>query len=222
MPVVDALTEDRQPVPWSLAVAGAIAFVGGLTPFVFGGASSRLTGAIVPFTIGAIGLGAAAFLHNQGRTTVAILYFLAGLAIVYGLMSMFALPLRLAALGSCPVDPQPCPSGLPRVLSVGENNGIGAAAAAGILALFVGFYGLVTIYRRQTPPPFTPPVRRIPPMPAHSTPASSSTLDSRDHPVTAALKTPDKADKPEAEELELPAPEELPELPAHESSTSNT
>jgi hypothetical protein len=218
LPVVDSGSLDRQPFPWSLGVAGAIAFLGGLAPLVLGGTSSRLTGAIVPFTIGAIGLAAAAFLHNQGRITVAILYFLAGLAIVYGLMSMFALPLRLAALGSCPIDPQPCPSGLPRVLSVGENNGIGAAAAAGILALFVGFFGLVTIYRRATPLPFTPPVRRIPPM----APAATPTSDRRAYPGSTATKMPDNGDQPDEELEELPAPEELPELPAHESSSSTT
>jgi hypothetical protein len=185
--------------PWSLWAAAAIAFLGGIMPFVFGGSSSRVVGVIVPLTIGAIGLAATAALHNQGRATVAIIYFLAGLAIIYGLMSMFSLPLRLAALGSCPVAPEPCTSGLPRVLSDGENNGIGAAAAFGIVSLFVGFFGLVTIYRRNAPLPYTPPVRKIPPMP----------------PAPTSVRPDDLTEEPE-----LPAPEELPELPAHESSTS--
>jgi hypothetical protein len=195
-------------MPWSLWVAAAIALLAGLMPFVFGGSSSRFVGALIPFTVGAIGFAAAALLHNQSRAGVAIIYFLAGLAIVYGLMSMFALPVRLAALGSCPIAPQPCPSGLPRVLSDGENNGMGAAAAFGIVSLFVGFFGLVTIYRRHAPLVFTPPVRKIPAMPAA--------------PVAVANKIEKPDTAVDQEELELPAPEELPELPAHESSTSTT
>ena len=209
--------ELQKRAPWSLWAAAAIAFLGGVMPFVFGGPSSRVVGVIAPFTIGAIGLATTAALHNQGRATVAIIYFLAGLAIIYGLMSMFSLPLRLAALGSCPVVPQPCTSGLPRVLSDGENNGIGAAAAFGIVSLFVGFFGLATIYRRNAPLPYTPPVRKIPPMPPAPT-----TPDSRDYPEPVVAKAPDKPDEPPEDEPELPAPEELPELPAHESRTSTT
>ncbi|HET7338643.1 MAG TPA: hypothetical protein VFK22_03780, partial [Candidatus Dormibacteraeota bacterium] len=163
-----------------------------------------------------IGFAATAALHNQSRGTAGLVYFVAGLAIVYGLMSMLSLPERLAALGSCPVAPDPCTSGLPRVLSGGENNGLGAAAGLGIISLFVGFFGLVTIYRRHAPPVFTPPVRKIPPMP----PAPTSSPDRRANPEPAAVKTADIAAKPEEHEPELPAPEELPELPAHESSTS--
>jgi hypothetical protein len=201
-------------------LAAGIAFAGGLMPLVFGGPSSRLVGVVVPFTIGAIGLAATALLHNQSRAPVAILYFLAGLAIVYGLMSMVSLPIRLAALGSCPAAPEPCPGGLPRVLSSGENNGMGAAAAFGLVALFVGFFGLVTIYRRHAPATFTPPVRNIPPMPPAPT---TVTPDGSDQPVAAAAKGPDQPlDEAEEEQAELPAPEELPELPAHESSTSTT
>lgn len=212
------MTAGSPRLPWSLWLAAAIAFVGGLTPLIFGGTSSRLAGAVVPFTIGAIGFAATAALHNQSRSTVAIVYFLAGLAVVYGLMSMFSLPVRLAALGSCPIAPQPCPSGLPRVLSDGENTGIGAAAACGIVSLFIGFFGLVTIYRRHAPPVFTPPVRKIPPM---APPAAAS---SGGHAGTAsqATEAPDKPAAAEQEEPELPAPPELPELPAHESSTGSS
>lgn len=206
-------------LPWSLWLAAAIVFVGGLMPLVFGGTSSRLAGVVVPFTVGAIGFAITAAIHNQGRATAAIVYFLAGLAVVYGLMSMFSLPVRLAALGSCPIAPQPCPSGLPRVMSDGENNGLGAAAAFGLISLFIGFFGLITIYRRHTPLPFTPPVRKIPPMPPAPTAAPS---DSGAYPVPGVAKTPDKPDRAEEQQPELPAPEDLPELPAHESSTTSS
>jgi hypothetical protein len=217
--------ERDQRLIWSFWLAAGIVLVGGLAPIVFGGTSSRVSGVILPFAVAAAGFAACALLNTQSRLLIAIIYFLAGLAIVYGLMSIFSLPVRLAALGSCPVAPQPCTTGLPRALSDAENNGIGSAAAFGIAALFVGFFGLVTVYRRTAVPQFVPPVRKIPPMPAATPPAttpSASSSDSPDYPVSAVAKSADAADEPVEEELELPAPEELPELPAHESTTSTT
>jgi hypothetical protein len=209
--------QQDQRLIWSFWLAAAITLVGGLLPLVFGGTSSRVSGVILPFGVAAAGFAACALLHNQSRMVVSIVYFLTGLAIVYGLMSMFSLPVRLAALGSCPVVPDPCTTGLPRALTDGENTGIGSAAAFGIAALFVGFFGLVTLYRRTALPTFAPPVRTIPPMPP-----ASSTSDRRDEPVSVEAKSADRPDDPPQEELELPAPEELPELPAHESTTSTT
>ncbi len=195
---------------WTLWVAAGLVVVGGLAPFVFGGTSSRVDGVVVPFLIGAIVLAACALLPNLGRSLVAILYFLAGLAIVYGLLSMFSLPIRLAVLGTCPMLPRPCTSGLPRPLTDGENTGLGVAAACGILAILVGFLGLVTVYRRPVVAPVAPPERKIPALAA--APASAPA------PVAAA------AAAKEEEEPELPAhvEEELPELPPHESSSATT
>lgn len=198
---------------WSLWLAAAIVFIGGLLPLVFGGTSSRVDGVVLPFTIGAIGLAACALLNNQSRAMIAVVYFVAGLAIVFGILSMVSLPVRLAALGSCPVAPNPCTSGLPRALSDAENTGIASATAFGIVAVFVGFFGLVTIYRRAIAPAFTPPERKIPPV-APATPVQEAAP-----PAPQAEPKPGPEPEPEAE---LPAPEELPELPAHESNTAST
>jgi hypothetical protein len=234
LPVVIAApaAQQNQRLIWSFWLAAGITLLGGLLPFVFGGTSSRLSGVILPFAVGAAGFAACALMNTQSRLVVAIIYFVAGLAIVYGLMSMFSLPVRLAALGSCPVAPQPCTTGLPRALSDAENNGLGSAAALGIAALFVGFFGLVTLYRQTALPQFVPPVRKIPPMPpAPASPpdrpddAGSIEAQSADRPDDVAsveAKSTDRPDDPAPEELELPAPEELPELPAHESTTSTT
>jgi len=197
---------------WVLWAAAALVAVGGLMPFVFGGTSSRLDAVIVPFWVGAAALGACALFHSQGRSITAILYFVAGLAIVYGLLSMFSLPVRLAVLGTCPASPAPCPTGLPRPLTDGENTGIGAAAAFGLVAIFLGFYGLVTLYRRPVIEPSAPPVRKIPPVaapkPASPEPASRT-------------KTMEPEAKPEPERPPHET-EELPELPPHESSAPTT
>ena len=41
----------------------------------------------------------------RGRSLAATLYFVAGLAIVYGILAMVAVPLRLAVVGTCPPAP---------------------------------------------------------------------------------------------------------------------
>jgi hypothetical protein len=207
---------------WSLWAAAGILVVGGLMPLVFGGTSSRVASVIFPFVAGAIALAAIALFHTQSRTVLAVIYFVAGLAIVYGLLSMFSLPVRLAVLGTCPALPAPCTSGLERPLTDGENTGMGAAAALGIVAIFMGFFGLVTIFRRPVVPQFSPPVRKIPPV-ARAAPATapqSAPAPPAPEPAPEA-KQAEPADEPEPE---LPAheEEELPELPPHESSSATT
>jgi hypothetical protein len=207
-----ASVQDR--LVWSLWLAAGIAFIGGLTPLVFGGTSSRLAAVAVPYTIAAAAFAGCALVQVQGRLFTALLYFVGGLAIVYGLLSMFAVPLQLAVLGSCPVAPAPCPGGLPRALSAGENTGLGAAAAFGLLALFVGFFGLMVIFRRTVLPPTAPPVRQITPV----TPRASTPI------AEPKAATNGSAPEPIEEAPELPAhdEEELPELPAHEPDSPST
>ena len=225
------VTPGKQRMIWAFWGAAALAALGGLMPVLFAGTSGRLTGVVIPFWVAAVALGACAVIYEQGRVTATVVYFIAGLAIVFGLLAMFSLPLRLAVLGTCPAAPAPCTTGLPRPLTDAENTGMGVAATLGILAVFVGFFGLSVLYRRTTLPPTTPPERRIPPMPAHATvhpPAAGAaepgaTAVDREPEPTAATATPEALEEPaEPEELEELPPhreEVLPELPAPESST---
>ena len=202
MPVVNQLPASERLV-WSFWVAAAIVFVGGLVPLVFGGTSSRMVVTIVPFTVGAVAMAVCGFVYQQGRLVSAVLYFVAGLAIVYGMLAMFAIPLQLAVLGTCYPTPAHC-AGAGRPLTPGENTGMGFAAGFGLISLFVGFLGLMIVFRKPVVPPApAPPVRTIPPL---KTP----------EPVGAAPKAAVEEDP------ELPAPEELPELPPHESETPTT
>ncbi len=97
---------------WSFWLAAGIAFIGGLWPLVFGGTSSRVAMAVIPFTVGAAALAACGFFYRQGRAITAVIYFVGGLALVYGLLSMLAVPLEIAVLGSCPAPPAPCAPGV--------------------------------------------------------------------------------------------------------------
>ena len=211
IPLVNQVSVQERLV-WSFWLAAGIAFVGGLWPLIFGGTSSRIANAIIPFTIGAAALAACGFVYRQGRTVTAVLYFVAGLALVYGLLAMFAVPLELAVLGSCPNPPATCPPGLGRPLTVGENTGMGFATGFALVAVFVGFFGLMVVFRKPLLPTSTPPARTIPPV--------------RQATTSAAPAQPHNGSTPAAEEpeLELPAheEEEFPELPPHESNPPTT
>ena len=203
-------------VAWSFWAAGGIAFVGGLLPLLIGGTSSRVAIVAIPFTIAAAAFVGCGFVHKQGRSVTAILYFVAGLAIVYGLLAMFSVPLQLAALGSCAAPPAPCTGGLGRPLTLGENTGMGFGTGFGVAALFVGFFGLMVVFRRTVVAAPTPPVRKIPPV----TPPAQKPVHA---PVDAKPETEPEPEPQSEAEPELPAheEEELPELPAHESESSN-
>ena len=129
---------------------------------------------------------------------------------------MLAVPLRLAVLGTCPPAPASCVSGLERPLTSGENNALGFAVGIGIVAILTGFFGLVTLYRRQAPPaPSAPPARRIAPV-GDKAPAAAVSVT----PAPAAAPSPEPEPIPAAEpvapapQLELAAPVEALELPA--------
>jgi hypothetical protein len=200
----------RDRLVWSFWAAAGVVFVGGLLPLVFGGTSSRMVHVIVPFTVGAVALAISGFVYQHGRLVSAVLYLVAGLAIVYGILAMFAIPLELAVLGTCSPSPAPCIDGAGRPLTPGESTGLGFASGFGLMAMFLGFLGLMIVFRKPAvlPAP-APPVRAIP---AVQAPKTESQV-----PAAAAAE----AREPQAA-LPAPPPEELPELPAHELETPTT
>jgi len=205
-------TSDQRTL-WAFWLACGLAVVGGAAPFVFGGGSNRLGGAVFPFVLAAIALGACALLYRQGRPIATGLYFIASLAIVYGILAMLAVPLRLAVLGTCPPAPAPCGAGLERPLTGGENSALGFAVGIGIVTILTGFFGLMTLYRRMSPPSASaPPARRIAPVAAQSPAAAVAAAPApATPPAPAPVAEPERpADPPQ---LELAAPTEALELP---------
>jgi hypothetical protein len=199
-------------------------------PTLIAGTHGRVDGVIFPYGVAAILLAVCALIHHQGRPVATGLYFVAGLAIVYGLLSLVAVPLRLTVLGTCPPAPALCGVGLERPLTDAENTGLGVAAAAGIVAILLGFFGLVVLFRRfarasRSGAPIAPPVRRIPPVgskPRPSAPPVELTEPAvtpqgagagQARPEPAAPQALAELEAP-AEQAELPAPAEPLELPA--------
>jgi hypothetical protein len=209
-------------VQWAFWVACGLATVGGVAPFLLGGGSNRISGVIFPFALAAIALGACAVLYQQGRPVTTGLYFVASLAIVYGILALIAVPLRLAVVGTCPPEPARCAIGLERPLTGAEDTALAFAIGMGIVAILTGFFALATLYRRQlVVPPAIPPARRIDPVvtsaPAETTPppvpASEPEMELEPEPI-AAKPEPELELPAPVEELELPAPPEALELPA--------
>jgi hypothetical protein len=202
-----------------------MAAVGGAIPFLIGGQSSRISSVFIPFAIAALAFAACALFHDQGRVMTSALYLLAGLAIVYGILTMFALPLMLAVLGTCPLPPAPCAGGLQHPLTLAENTGIGFATGFGIGSLFVGFIGLVIVYRRTAVAPLKPPVRNIPPVVStRETPSVAAQAPVAENGAGGAATAEPVAEEAAEEPPELPAheEEERPELPPHESNPPTT
>jgi hypothetical protein len=156
IPIVSSKPLPEPRAVWGFWLACGLAAAGGAAPYLLSlGSSSRISGVIVPFAIGAVALGLDALMHQRGRMFAALVYLVAGLAIAYGILAMFAVVVQLTILGTCPPAPASCASGLQRALSNGEANSFTIALVAGVLALLFGFFGLLMYFRRtsQTPAP---------------------------------------------------------------------
>ncbi|MGZ6299848.1 MAG: hypothetical protein ACXWMN_05085 [Candidatus Limnocylindria bacterium] len=218
-----------QPPIWTFWLACGLAAAGGAAPIVLAGTSGRVSGVIVPLLVAAAAYAGCGLLQSQGKMVVTILYLVAGLATLYGLLALVSVPLRVAVIGTCPPSPALCAAGLEQPLTAAENAGIGFAAGLGIVALLMGYFGLTTLYRRLNaglPPkpwgsrvlPFTatrtpdpapsPPVRRSPPVVHAPAPEPEA--------VTAVHESPSPSPDAEVQESEGAAAETRAELAAPE------
>jgi MFS family permease len=197
---------------WAFWIACGLTAVGAVAPLVLSGGSNRI-GVVWAFGLAAVALGACAVLYQQGRSVVTGLYFVAGLAIVYGILSLIAVPLRLAVVGTCPPEPARCALGLERPLTGEETTALGFAVGMGIVGILTGFFALVMLYRGLNASflPSAPPARRIAPVGDAPPPPPGPQPVAAPEPVAVAPAAPEAAPEldelpPPAEALELPAP----------------
>jgi hypothetical protein len=150
LPVVDQELERHVLAERSFWAAAGLAAIGGIGPLIAAaGHTNRLAGIVVPFLGAAGGNIVLALLYRRGRSFIALVYFVSGLAIAYGLLLVLAIPLRIAVEGSCPPAPQRCTAGMELQLNSAETLGLSIAVAFGVAALLTGFFGLLTLYRHK-------------------------------------------------------------------------
>jgi hypothetical protein len=206
---VERTLHDQRAV-WAFWIACGLTALGAVAPLVLSGGSNRI-GVVYSFVLAAVALGACAVLYQQGRSVATALYFVAGLAIVYGILSLISVPLRLAVVGTCPPEPARCALGLERPLTGEETTALGFAGGMGIVGILTGFFGLVMLYRglKASVLPSAPPARRIAPVADAPRPPAPETVASPE-PATPEPAAPE----PAVELDELPAAAEPLELPA--------
>jgi hypothetical protein len=208
---------------WAFWLTCALSAIASAELLVVEGGFGRFGAPIISFAIAAVASGACALLFTRGRQIATLLYFLASLAIVYGILAMLTLPLSLAVMGTCPPAPAACAPGLERSLASGESNALEVAIALGIVAIVSGYFGLAMLRRRE-PRPLRAPApdpRRNPPVPTRRIPPVVARPQVPVESVTPEVATPPTPVKPEPEPephlepvLELTAPVEPLELPA--------
>ncbi len=143
----------------SFWAACGLAVIAGVGPLIAGaGHTNRLVGVVVPFLAAAGANAALALTYRRGRSFTALIYFIGGLAVAYGLLLVLAVPMRLAVEGTCPPAPQRCAAGLELQLSSAETLALSIAVGFGALSLLTGFFGLLTLYRRRPAPSQAPTV----------------------------------------------------------------
>lgn len=213
---------------WAFMIAAALLIIGGFAPLAFGaGGTNRLAGVIIPFAVGAAAMGLNAFMSHQSRPLAAGLYFIAGIAITYGILALLAVPLRLAVVGTCPPGSH-CPIGFESGLTANETSGLSIAVALGIVAVLTGFFGLLVTYRRRPtqpsgsakawpdrpPEPAPAPKPAAPPEPKPEPPAAVAAVPAAAAPEPEPAAPPPAAPPPQPEPMpELGAPPEMLELP---------
>jgi len=191
-------------------VAAALAAVGGVAPLLVAlGHTNRIGAVVFPFAAATVAMAAVALFYRHGRSLSALVYFLGGLAIAYGLLLVLAVPMRLAVTGSCPPAPQSCSSGFEMQLTSQESTGLSLAVAFGILALLAGFVGLATLYRQKAPDARPPVWPTLPPKP----PAPQAAPEAKPEPEPEPTPVPEPELVAEPEPAPEPATAAEPEPP---------
>jgi hypothetical protein len=178
-------------------VACGLAIVGAVGPLIAAsGHTNRLAGVVVPFLAAAGANAALALLYRRGRSFTALIYFLGGLAVAYGVLLMLAVPLRLAVEGTCPPAPQACTNGAEMQLTSPETLALSIAVGFGALSLLTGFFGLLTLYRRRPAPSQAQSVWPDKEPPGWRQPVAKAEAEPKPE-ETAAAEPPEAEAKPE-------------------------
>lgn len=140
----------------AFAAAGAVVAIAAPA-----GGTNRVLGVALPFAVGGAALVANALISLRAGWLSVLLYAIASLAVLYGMIFALSVPVRLAVEGICPPTPAPCPLGFERPASSPEIFAVYAATACGAFALALAFVAVEARHLRPPRPPKDRPV--VPP-----------------------------------------------------------
>ncbi len=125
-----------------LAALGAVAVL--LLPL---GGTNRIGIAALPFAVGAAALAVLALYSSLDRRLVMLIYAIAAIALVYGLMEVASVPLRLAVEGNCPASIKSCPVGFERPMTGGESAALDTGVALVLVSVVAAMAALEVQFR---------------------------------------------------------------------------
>ncbi len=127
-------------VDWCLLVGCVVIAAGGVIVLVApAGGTNRVSGVVVAYAVSAVAQLANVPARRLNSWASGLLYALAVLAILYGVILAVSLPLRLTIEGACQPAPAPCPLGFDVPITAGENVAVFAAVICGAVSMLIVF-----------------------------------------------------------------------------------
>jgi hypothetical protein len=135
-------------IDWCLLVgcvlSAAVAVIVLVAP---AGGTNRISGVALPFALSAIAQVANVLTRRRSGWLSGLLYAVAVLAILYGVILAVSVPLRLTIEGSCQPAPAPCPLGFDLPIRPGENVAVIATVICGALSMVIDFVAVELQFR---------------------------------------------------------------------------
>jgi len=133
---------------WCLLVGCVLTAVGGVIALVApAGGANRVSGVALPFAVSAVAQLANVLTRRRNAWVSGLLYGVAVLAILYGVILAVSVPLRLTIEGPCQPAPAPCPLGFDLPIRAGETIAVYAAVFCGLLSMVLNFVAIELQFR---------------------------------------------------------------------------
>jgi hypothetical protein len=135
-------------VDWCLLVGCVLTVAGGVIVLAApAGGANRVSGVALPFALSAVAQLANVLTRRRSGWLSGLLYTVAVLAILYGVILAASLPLRLTIEGPCQPAPAPCPLGFELPIRAGETIAVYAAVIGGLLSMVINFVAVELQFR---------------------------------------------------------------------------
>jgi hypothetical protein len=133
---------------WCLLVGCVLTAAAGVIVLVApAGGANRVSGVALPFAVSAVAQLVNVLTRRRSAWLSGLLYAVAVLAILYGVILAVSVPLRLTIEGPCQPAPASCPLGFDLPIRAGETIAVYAAVVCGLLSMVVDFVAVELQFR---------------------------------------------------------------------------